>query len=397
MRTRYYLIASLAATAVVIAALFWIITILHPAPPRTVLMTTGPEGGAYYEIGKRYREIFARSGIDLRLLPSAGGIENLKRLRDPRSGVSVGFEQGGTTSERESPDLVSLGTVFYEPLWFFYRGVHPGEKLEGLRGKRISIGPEGSGTRTLALTLFSRAGIGPGVVEFLPYPPQVAGEMLRNGQIEAAVMVASWDSPVVRELLASDKVELGIFPRADAFIALYPYLNKLVLPAGVGSMTRDRPAADVVLLAPVTSLVVRNDLHPAIQYLLLEAAVEIHSAPGIFRKAGQFPAPVSVDLPISDRAWQFYKSGRPFLQRYFPFWIAVLLGQVLVLLIPVVGGVYPLIRFLPAVYGWEMRRRIFRLYGELKFLDDELARRDAGGTRATWPLSWKGLRPARAG
>jgi len=151
-----------------------------------------------------------------------------------------------------------------------------------------------------------------------------------------------------------------------------------VVPAGVGNMAKDRPPADVALLAPVTSLVVRSDLHPAIQYLLLEAATEIHSGPGIFQKAGQFPAPVSVDLPLNDRARQFYKSGRPFLQRYFPFWFAVLLGQILVLMIPVVGGLYPLARFLPAVYGWGMRRRIFRLYGELKFLDDELTRRGAG-------------------
>jgi len=378
LRRRHILIASIAGAAIAIVAMLWVVMILHPLPPRTVVMTTGPEGGAYHEVGKRYREIFARAGIDLRLLPSAGGIENLRRLRDPRSGVSVGFEQGGTTSEQESPGLVSLGAVFYEPLWFFYRGVHPGRKLEGLRGKRISIGPEGSGTRNLALTLFSRTGIDPGVAELLPFTPQVAGEKLRNGQIEAVVMVASWDSPVVRELVASENVELASFPRADAFIALYPYLNKLVVPAGVGNMAKDRPPADVALLAPVTSLVVRSDLHPAIQYLLLEAATEIHSGPGIFQKAGQFPAPVSVDLPLNDRARQFYKSGRPFLQRYFPFWFAVLLGQILVLMIPVVGGLYPLARFLPAVYGWGMRRRIFRLYGELKFLDDELTRRGAG-------------------
>jgi hypothetical protein len=311
-------------------------------------------------------------------MPSAGGIENLRRLSDPNSGVSAGFVQGGTAGERESQGLLSLGTVSYEPIWIFYRGAHPGRKLEGLRGKRISIGPDGSGTRVLALTIFERIGIVPGIAEFLPFTPQAAGEKLLGGQIEAAVMVASWESPVVQRLLASETVKLVSFQRADALVALYPYLSKVVVPEGVGNMASNRPAADVVLLAPVTSLVVRKEMHPAIQSLFLEAATEIHSAPGIFHEAGRFPAPESVDLPLSDQARQFYRSGRPFLQRYLPFWFAVLLGQLLVLLIPVVGAIYPLVRFLPAIYGWGMRRRILRLYGELKFLDGELESRSAG-------------------
>jgi TRAP transporter TAXI family solute receptor len=378
VRRRIVLFASIGAAAIAGIALLWAVTILHPLPPRAVVMTTGPEGGAYHEVGKRYREILARSGVDLRLLPSAGGIENLRRLGDPRSGVSVGFEQGGTTSKSESPDLESLGELFYEPVWFFHRRAPLDRKLSALRGKRISIGPEGSGTRSLALMLFARLGIDPGFAEFLPYPPEVARNMLLADRIEAAVIVAGWDSPVVRELIASDDVELASFPRADAYVAMYPYLKKVVLPAGVGNMERNRPPSDTTLIAPVTSLVVRSDLHPAIQYLLLEAATEIHSVPGIFRKAGQFPAAAAVDLPLSERARQFYKSGRPFLQRYLPFWFAVLLEQALVLLIPVVGVLYPLMRLLPAAYGFGMRRRIFRLYGELKFLDGELDRL-AGG------------------
>jgi hypothetical protein len=163
----------------------------------------------------------------------------------------------------------------------------------------------------------------------------------------------------------------------DAYVALYPFLSKLVLPAGVGDLAANRPPKDVFLLAPKASLAVRHDLHPAIQYLLLDAASQIHSGPGIFQKAGQFPAPESMDLPLSENARQFYKSGRPFFQRYLPFWLAVLAGQLLVLLIPVVGVLYPTLRLLPSLYGWAMRRRIFRLYGELKFLETELNRRAA--------------------
>ena len=376
-RRRRLLIVSTAAAGIFVIAIVWVIMILHPMPPRTVTMTTGSEGGSYHEFGKRYRDIFARAGIDLRLVPSEGGVENLRRLRDPRSGIEIGFVQGGTSGSGESPDLVSLGTVSYEPLWFFYRGANPGKKLEGLRGKRISIGPEGSGTRVLATELLQRFGIGQGIAEFLPYPPQVAGEKLLEGEIQAAMIVAAWDSPVVQRLLASDDVEPASFARADALVALYPYLTKLVVPAGVADMGRNRPPTDVVVLAPETSLLVRRELHPAIQYLLLDAATEVHSPPGVFRKAGQFPAAGSVDAPLSEPARNFYKSGRPFLQRYFPFWFAAFVGQALVLLIPVAAALYPLMRVVPGIYGLGIRFRIFRLYGELKFLDLEVERRDA--------------------
>jgi TRAP transporter TAXI family solute receptor len=371
-RSRAARVAFAAVGAVALVAIVWGISLLRPLPPRTVTMTTGSEGGSYHTLGKRYREILARSGVKLQLLPSAGGIENLRRLSDPRSGVSVGFMQGGATGDAERKDLVSLGTVAYEPLWFFYRGRSPGRKLERLRGKGISIGPEGSGTRDLAVALLAANGIDRGVARLLPLGPHDAGEQLLSGRIEAALMVASWESPVVRRLLASEGVELASFPRADAYVALYPFLNKVTVPAGVGDLARNRPPADATLLAPKSSLVVRKDLHPAIQYLLLDAATEIHSGAGIFQKAGQFPAAESVDLPLSDAARQFHKTGRPFLQRYLPFWIAIFLWGLMLLLFPVIGAIYPIFRIAPALYGWGMRRRIFRLYGELKFLEGDL-------------------------
>ena len=229
----------------------------------------------------------------------------------------------------------------------------------------------------LAGTLLAANGIGRDAARFLPLSPRDAGEQLLSGRIDAALMVASWESPVVRRLLASKDVEAVSFPRAGALTALYPYLNKVTVPEGVGDLARNRPPSDLVLLAPKTSLVVRKELHPAIQHLLLDAATEIHSGAGIFQKAGQFPAAESVDLPLSDAARQFHKTGRPFLQRYLPFWAAVFLWGLMLLLIPVVGAFYPLFRVAPALYGWGMRRRIFRLYGELKFLERDLERGDS--------------------
>jgi TRAP-type uncharacterized transport system substrate-binding protein len=372
---RYVVIASVVATVLFVAAIFVTLSIFHPTPPRTVVMTTGSPGTAYSKFAERYREILARDGVELRLVPSAGAIENLNRLNDPHSGVSVGFVQGGITDARKSPELVSLGTIFYEPLWFFYRAVKLDLGLSALRGKRISIGPEGSGSRALTLELLARNGIDQAFAELLPFTPEMASEKLLSGQIQAALMVTSWDSPVVRGLVAATDVDLVSFPRTDAYVALYPFLNKLVLPTGVGDLAKNRPPRDTTLIAPKASLMVRKDLHPAIQYLLLDAASEIHGGPGIFNKAGQFPAAEATDVPLSTSAHQYYKSGRPFLQRYLPFWLGVLVGQLLVLAIPVVGVLYPMLRVAPAAYGWGMRRRIYRLYGQLKFLELELDRR----------------------
>jgi TRAP-type uncharacterized transport system substrate-binding protein len=347
-----------------LAAIFLAAAVLVVAtlPPRTVVMATGAEGGANHALGLRYREILAKSGVRLRLLPTAGGLENLARLRDPASGVSAAFVQGGTTTKVQSPDLESLGTLFYEPLWLFRRSeIDP--NIQALRGKKVSIGPEGSAGRALALEVLKR--IKADSIELFDFTPQVAAEKLVAGEIDAAFMVTGWESPVVQRLITSPGVEIASVPRADAYVALYPFLSKLLLPAGVANLSENRPPADVVLLAPKASLAVRDDVHPAIQHLLLEAAMQIHSQPGIFQKAGQLPAAESMDLPLSSEAQRFYKNGRPYLQEYLPFWIATLLEKIIVVFLPLIAVVYPIFKLLPQLYDW-------RLYDEMKSIESEI-------------------------
>ena len=339
------------------------VLIFETLPPRMVVMATGAEGGANHELGLRYQEILAKAGVKLQLQTTAGGVENLARLRDPHSGVAVGFVQGGTTTKKESPGLESLGTISYEPLWIFIRS-DIGNNIQALRGRRVSIGPEGSGGRALALDLAKRTKVDTIVAEFLDLPPVAAAEKLIAGEIDAAFIVTSWDSPVVQRLISAKGIDVGNFQRADALVAFYPFLNKLVLPAGVVDLLENRPPADVVLLAPKASLAVRADLHSAVQHLLLTAALQIHSQPGIFQKAGQFPAAESIDLPLSDEAQRFYKSGRPFLEEHLPFWIATLVEKVLVVFVPLAILLYPVFKLLPKAYDWLMQSRILRLYDE---------------------------------
>jgi TRAP-type uncharacterized transport system substrate-binding protein len=360
----------LLALGAILALLVALVLAAGPLPPRTITITTGPPGSDYALMGTQYARVLKHSGVNVRLLASAGSGENLTRLNDPRSGVQVGFAQGGLTDEAHSPDLESLGTIAYEPFWFFMRQDLPGNTLaEALSGRKIAIGPAGSGSQALATKFLEMYSVEPGTLQLSALNAQDAAAAIEHGDIDAAAMIASWNSESLQRLLHNPKIRLAGFTRADAYVALLPYLNKLVLPAGVISLADNLPPADVNLLAPKASLIIRGELHPAIQYLLLEAAAEVNSAPNIFQRPGQFPAAEAVDLPLATDARQFYKSGPPFLQRNLPFWLAVFAARFLLLLIPAVGILYPLLRLAPAAYGWSMRRRIFRLYGELKFIE----------------------------
>jgi TRAP transporter TAXI family solute receptor len=369
--------------AIVIAA----IVILRSMPPRMIVMATGSEGGTFHDVGERYRAALASAGVEVRLVPTAGSAENLALLLDPHSGVSVGLIQGGTIGAgAASNKLESLGTVFYEPLWLFHkRELRNKEGLVDLRGRRISVGPVGSGTRELSLELLKRNGINGQNSELLALTTKESEEKLLAGEIDALGTVNAWEAPIVQKLITDEHIELYSFAaRAEAYVALYPFLNKVVVPRGVGDLAKDLPPTDVILFAPKVSLVVRKDLHPAIQYLLLDAAAQIHSRPGIFQHANQFPAAEGIDIPLSGEALQFYKSGRPFLHNYLPFWVAELFGTLILLLIPILGVLYPLIRSLPPGYSWLMRSKIARICGELRFLEDKImeARRTGGDTSA---------------
>ncbi len=370
---RRTLLILLGSAALGLVGIVWLFSLLHPLPPRVITMATGPEGSAYATFGKRYKILLAKEGIELRLVPTAGALDNLTRLRDPKSGVQVGFVMGGLADETDSTDLLSLGTIGYEPMWFFSHKVGTDKGLFSLRGKRVSVGPEGSDSRALVTELLKRNALDIGShFQALGFLPEETERALLDGKIDAAVMVSSWASPVVRKLVATKGIDLASFRRADAYVAIFPSLTKLVIPEGVADMENDRPPHDTTLLATKTSLIVRGDLHPALQYLLLEAASQIHSRRGIFQKAAEFPAPESLEIPLSPDARHYYKSGRPFLQRYMPFWLAALVEQIVVLLIPIMGLMYPVVKGLASLYGWGMQRRIFLIYGELHWLESEI-------------------------
>ncbi len=348
---------------------------VEPEPPRRMTISTGSDTGAYYAFARHYATLLAAKGITVEVRTSAGSYENLQRLANGEADVA--FVQGGivppASNEDEQPGgLLSLGSVSYEPVWVFYRNAQRVDRLYQLDGLRIAVGEEGSGIRGLALQLLEANGIRPDNPELVPLAGLTAAEALQQGRIDAAFVVAAQEAPVVQVMLRSPGLRVVSFSQADAYLRRFPHLSKVVLPRGVVDLVRDLPPRDTVLLATTANVVVRDDLHPALATLLLQAMTEVNGKGGFFQRAGEFPAYQDQSFLLSPDAQRYYKSGPPFLQRYLPFWLAVLVERMFVMILPLLMLSLPLLKFAPAVYAWRVRSKIYRCYGDLKFLENDL-------------------------
>jgi len=371
---REFIVVATVALAIIVAA-FWIaFRYVRPAPPDEFVITTGAEGGAYHVNAGRYGELLARERIRVRLLASTGSLENLARLADPNSGVSVGFVQGGVGDAAKQPGLVTLAALYYEPLWIFYRGEADLTMLGQLEGKRIAVGPEGSGTRALMLTLLAASRVGGARDRLSPLGGSAAADALLAGRIDAAAFVAGADASYVQRLLRVKSVHLMNLGHAEALSRRFPYLAPVTLPRGVIDIAGDIPPRPVTLVATTAYLVARQDFHPALVSVLLEAVNRVHRGGSVFHRIGEFPAAREGDFPLSEDARQFFGSGPPFLQRYMPFWVANLIQRLLILLVPLIAVAIPVMRFFPGVYAWRVRARLFRWYRELSRVEVESMR-----------------------
>jgi TRAP transporter TAXI family solute receptor len=345
---------------------------VKPAPPKRVVIATGRSDGAYYRYAQLYRERLAKAGITLEIRETSGSVENIRLLEDPKNGVEIAFVQGGTASVAKTDTLVSLASLYFEPLWVFSRTAPGPTDLRELKGRRLAIGPEGSGTRAVALTLLAANGITDATARLLPTTGIEAVQALRAGTLDTVFMIAGPSSPAVKEMLHTPGIELLGFPRADAYTKHFPFLNKLVLPAGSLSLQENLPPKESVMLAPAATLVVSNDFHPALVDLILITAAAVHGRRGLFETAQQFPSPEYLEFPLMHEAERYYKSGPPFLARYLPFWAATLVDRVKVLILPLLVLV-PLARLVPHVYRWRNRSKIMKRYRDVVDVDQALS------------------------
>jgi uncharacterized protein len=346
--------------------------LLRPFPPRTLTMATGMESGSYAAFGESYRRVLARDGIRVRLRQTSGALENLDLLRNKRQGVMAGFIQGTAGRIEQGSGLVTLGAVAYTPLWVFYRGPATYDDLAQLRGKRIAIGPEGSGVRKYSLDLLRVSGALTPQTTLVDLSFVQANRALLENKVDAIMTFSTPDNRLIEELLDSRSIKLMNMSQAEAYTRRFPDLSHVVLPKGVVDPARRFPASDIDLLSPTTNLIVRKDLHPALVYLLLKASVEIHGNSSWVNRAGEFPTLVVQDDPISEQAQKYYKSGGSWLYGYLPFWAATFVERLTLVLIPLGVIMVPLIGIAPWVYTWRNRSRYHPLYRRLRELQKEI-------------------------
>ena len=366
---------------------------LKPTPPKRVVLATGPDQGAYAAFGKRYQEELKRSGIEVVLRPSAGSRENLRLLQDAKQDVQIAFVQGGASETTRATEqgveeklpLMSLGSMFYEPVWLFYRDDAAKKvsrdailkEFSQLRGLRVNAGARGSGipgivNRMLIANRMDRADIRRSSLDITP-----AVVALLGGELDAVAMVSAPESPLVQMLLQTPGIRLLEIEQAEAYARRYRYLNPVLLPRGVVDLPRNVPPRDLPMVATTCSLVAREDLHPALVQLFVQAAGRIHSAGGWISKTGQFPTQLNTEFALARDAERYYRNGPPAMQRSLPFWLANLVDRMWVALFSIIAILIPLARVVPPLYQYRIRSRIYKWYRHLRQIEDALADRNA--------------------
>jgi TRAP transporter TAXI family solute receptor len=364
-----------------LAAVFCIVGIvslaLHyfiPAPPTKITIGTGFKGGSYEFYARKYQEILARSHIDLEVRLTEATGQNLKLLMDPDSGVQVALVQGGVSNSRQAPGLQSLGRIGYQIFCIFYRATETFDDVTQLKGKRIAVGPVGSGTQVVAAKILGIGGVTSDNATMLPLAGQSAVDALKDGRADVAFIASVPDAPIVQSLIRDSGIRLMSFSRSKALTRILPFLVPLELAQGMIDFEKNIPAADVTLVATGNSVLVRSDLNPEIINLLAQTLLEAHREPGLFQQYGDFPTLTDPEFPMAESAVDFYKNGPSFLNRYLPFWIVIHVQRLLAVLLAGGAILYPLFHFAPKLYQWFLQDRMRKLYRLLRDVDEALQR-----------------------
>lgn len=382
--TRELVEATLPSVLLILVALLIAYKFIDPAPPRKIVISTGNAELNYNAFASIYGVYLKQEGITLEMRTSSGDVENLKRLKDPGSDIDVAFIQDGVASSEGAGTLLSLGSLYYQPAWIFCRCPKEISHLSSLKGKKIAVGRDGEGTSVLTKALFDASGINAKNTKLLNIGGEDAAQKLLQGKVDAAIFVDVPDSPLIKKIISDRNIKLVSLDDAEAFTRQFPYLHHLVLPEGALNLARNIPAHNVHLVAPASALVIKEGMHPALVYLMLKVISQVHGGPGMLHKKGDFPSTKDTDFPLSSQAVGFYKSGLPFIDKYLPFWAATFVNRSLIVILPLLALFIPLTKIIPTVYIWLVKRKLFRYYGELRYIDAQLREKSLLENRAQY-------------
>ncbi len=340
---------------------------VEPAPPLTFTIATADKNGVYYSFAKQYKEILAAQGITLEILETNGSVENLKILQEKKADAA--FIQGGVGKAENYPELQGLASLYFEPLWIFIHREKPISTIAELRGNRVVIGNDGSGTQEIALQVLKKNGVNAQNTTLIPLSFDDGSKKLLEGSADAVFLVTGAGSPNLAAFLENSQIELFSIERAAAYTRHHAFLSYVILPEGGINLAKNIPAEDTRLIAPAATLVIHESLHPALIDQLLQASDSVHDKKSLLLTDTQFPSPELLDFPLSKEAKRYFKNGPPFLQRYLPFWAATLIDRLKVMVLPLIALIVPIMKILPPTYRWRIRSRIYRWYDELHTLD----------------------------
>jgi TRAP transporter TAXI family solute receptor len=350
------------------------------APPHRLVIATDAPDGYFTQTARAYGERLAAQGVTLEIVTTRGATENVARLN--AGGVDVAFVNGGLTDAKRSPHLESLGSIAYDPLWVVYRS-SLGEVagLPKLRGRRIAIGREGSGTESIARTILAASGIdgSNSSLRTIEGGPDTVGRSLLAGDLDAALLMGPPEDSRIRALFAQEGLSVMNLTDAEGLSRNLTFLHALVVPQSTVDLARQKPDRDLSIVASTITLLARDDIHPALVYLLMSIVDDVHEPPSLLHKENEFPSDKDTDLPLSRQAEAYYRSGKPFLQRYLPFGLASAVERLLKVAVPILLVILPFLRALPALNQWRVKRRLARVYRQL--LDVEQAVHAPGASR----------------
>lgn len=358
-----------AAVLFIVIGGYWL---ADPAPPRTIVIAVNKHKSDYVAFARLYGALLQQDGITLKIRDAASPAQILEQLRQPDGKVDMAFLQGGTATAESTVGIVSLGSLYYQPLWIFSRKGHQVIHLSSLKGRRIAIGPVGSGTNILSRIILNAAGVTGQNSTLLALGDDAGGAALQHNKADA-IFISGLPSSLEVQNLASDRgLVMANLDEAEAYSRQFTFLHHLVLPEGALNLEANIPAHPVNLLAPTVTLVARDSMHPALVYLVLKIIKRVHGSAGMLQAEHEFPSDKDTDFELSTQARKFYESGLPFFDRYLPFWAATFLNRVLIVLLPLIALAIPFSRMAPLLYTWLVKSRIYKLYGELRYLETQL-------------------------
>jgi TRAP-type uncharacterized transport system substrate-binding protein len=353
------LFKSLVIGALAVVVVSGVIIGVGGRPPHDITIAAGAEGGAYHAFAQRLQTVLARRGFRLHILETAGSVENVADIQQDRA--DIGLVQSGTDKVADMSDITALSELFYEPVWIWYRtAVFPTlDDLSVLAGHTLAGGEEGSGTYAIVSSVLALNGSPP--VRRIEAAAADTEQMLLDGTVDAGVIVAAADAPVIQSLAEDPGVAVYDYRRAEAYARHLPFLSAVPIARGVLDIDRDVPPQGSVTLAARATLVGKADLHPDLARLLVTVAPNALSYP-LIGAPREFPSLLQTQFPVNEEARRYLADGPTPLERFLPWDIASPLSRYYVLLLPVVLLLYPLWHVVKAAFAWYQRRKIVGWY-----------------------------------